>query len=449
MDYMQLAKDIVARLAAQNVEGEALIIDSQQTQMQVDKGEVAQLTQSGSCGVGVRVIDGGRVGYSYTSNLTPESIEKTISAAIELAQVATPDPSRSIPDPKPIPDEDLEIWDAELATMPIERKIELLKRAERATFDYDPRISLVPYCEYEDAITVRYLANTKGFAGSYGKTIAAIVMMAVAAEGDQRTESFDLGASVFFHELDAEQIGRSLAKRVLSTLGGVTVPTQTCPVVFDALVASELFYMLSIALDGEQILKKRSFLIDQFGKEIASDKFSLTDNARLKRGIGSRPFDDEGVPTSATRLIDEGMFQAALYDSYSATRAGVRSTGSAMRGSHRQLSRVGISNLYLQPGTKSVDELIAGVQNGLYVTRIMQTGGVNPTTGDCSMAAYGTWIENGKLSKPVAGVTVATTLQALLQNLSDLANDSRAVPYAGVINVPTIRVENVTVGGSS
>ncbi|MBX3080777.1 MAG: TldD/PmbA family protein [Anaerolineae bacterium] len=448
MDYMQLAKDIVARIAEKGVEGEALIIDSQETHMQVNQGEVSQLMQSGSRGVGIRVIDGGRVGYAYTSNFAPDSIEKTTRAAIELAQVATPDANRVIPDPSPVSEEDLEIWDAELATMPIERKIDFLKRVERAALAYDPRVVLVPWCEYEDNVAVRYLANSKGFAGSYGKTTASCFLFAVAADGDQRAESFDLGASIFFHELDPEQIGQLAAKRSLSMLGGTSVPTQNCPVVFDALVAAELLATLSFALSGEQILKKRSFLIDQIGKEIASDKFSLVDNARLKRGLGSRPFDDEGVPTSATRLIDEGMFQAALYDTYAAKRAGARSTGNASRGSHRQLSTVGVSNLYLQPGNKSVDELIAGVDQGLYVTRIMQTGGVNPVTGDCSMGAYGTWIENGKLTKAVAGITVATTLQALLQNVSDVASDIRAVPFGGVINVPTIRVENVTVGGT-
>ena len=448
MDYMQLARDIVANIAAQGLEAEALIIDSKETTIQVNQAEVSQLKQSGSRGVGVRVIDGGRVGYSYTSNLTPESLDKTCRAAIELSQVASPDPNRSLPDPRPVSDEDLEIWDAELANLPVEQKINFLKRVERAALAYDPRVVLVPWCEYEDNVSVRYLANSKGFAGTYGKTYATCFLYAVAADGDQRTEAFDMGASIFFHELDADKIGQSAAKRSLSMLGGTSVPTQTCAVVFDALVTAELLDTLAFALDGEQLLKKRSFLLDQMGKEIASDKVSLMDNARLKRGLGSRPFDDEGVPTAATRLIDEGMLQAALYDTYSAKRAGARSTGNATRGSHRQVPRVGISNLYLQPGNKSVDEVIAGVQNGLYVTRIMQTGGVDPTTGDCSMGAYGTWIENGKLTKAVAGITVATTLQGLLQNVSDVANDGRAFPFSGVINAPTIRVENVTVGGN-
>jgi PmbA protein len=348
-----------------------------------------------------------------------------------------------------ITDEDLDIWDATLATLPTDDKIALLQRMERAAFDYDSRIKLVPFCVYEDAITTKYLANSRGFAGQYGKTYAVSYLQAVGVDGDERAEAWDLGASVYFADLSPEHIGQAAARRVLTMLGGTPVPTQTCTVVFDALITAEILFYLSIAVNGEQVLKKRSFLLDQLGKEVASDNVSLMDNGRLKRSLGSRPFDDEGVPTSATRLMDEGTFQAVLHDSYSARRTGAQSTGNAVRGSHRQVPTVGINHLYLQPGHKSVDELIAGVQNGLYVTNIMQTGGIDPTNGDCSMAAYGTWIENGKLTRPVSGVTVATTLQGMLKNISDVGNDLRPVPMMGMISAPTIRVDNVTVGGTA
>jgi PmbA protein len=141
------------------------------------------------------------------------------------------------------------------------------------------------------------------------------------------------------------------------------------------------------------------------------------------------------------------VFQAVIYDSYTARRDGVKATGNATRSSHRELPALRPTNFYLQPGVVSRDALIAGVERGLYVTSIMQTGGINPITGDCSMGANGLWIEKGVLTHAVNGVTVATTLPDLLKNISEVASDLRIVPFMGAIGAPTIRVENVTVGG--
>jgi PmbA protein len=168
----------------------------------------------------------------------------------------------------------------------------------------------------------------------------------------------------------------------------------------------------------------------------------------MKRGFSSAPFDGEGVPTAATRLIDEGVFQNVLYDSYTATKEGKPSTGNAQRESHRSVPSLGLSNFYLQPGNKTPDQIISEIDNGILVTNIMQTGGIDPITGECSMGAYGRWIENGKLTKPVSGITLATTLSDLLKNITEVGNDLRLFPFQGAVLAPTIRVNNITVGGA-
>jgi PmbA protein len=147
-------------------------------------------------------------------------------------------------------------------------------------------------------------------------------------------------------------------------------------------------------------------------------------------------------------LIDEGVLQNVIYDSYSASSEGKDSTGNAGRSGHRDLPTLRPSNFYLQPGHVSPEELIAGVDRGFYVTNIMQVGGINPVNGDCSMGANGLWIENGKLTHAINGVTVATTLNDLLMNITEVANDLRILPFFGAIGAPTIRVDNVTVAGA-
>lgn len=448
MNYLELAQDVVRRAAGRGVEAEATIMDEQETLIRVDRGQVEQLSQSGSKGLGVRIIDGGRVGYAYTSDLTSASIEETWQAALALARVATPDEHRVLPDPQPIPDEDLEIWDADLPGVSTEEKIAFAQQVEKAALAYDPRVIMTNRCTYQDAIAHVYLANSRGFAGAYDRTVAFSYVIGIGRDEGGQTMAFGLGASNFYRDLDAQAIGREAGQRAVQILGGQPVETQTATVVLDPMVAGEILGYLSMALTAEAMQRGRSFLIGKMGREIGSDKVNLLDNGRLKRGLASAPFDGEGVPTSATRLVDEGVLQNVIYDTYTARKDGVASTGNAQRGSHRSLPHLGPSNFYLQPGNLSPDEIIAGVERGLYVTRIMQTGGTDPITGDCSMGASGLWIENGQLAQPVSGITVATTLSDLLRNIVAVGKDLRVVPFMGVIGAPTIRVEGVTIGGT-
>lgn len=452
-DYLALAQQIVndAVSGKENIEAEAIIIEDTQNTIKVDGGEVEQLSQSGSKGVGVRVIDGGKVGYSYTSSFDDDAIKETIANALELAQIATPDENRALPTLQEIPDEDLEIYDPELENVSTEDKIALAKAIEEQTLAADPRMFHAG-ANYGDNITHVYLANSKGFAGSYSRTTTYAYVFATARDDEIKDSAQGIGLMVspYFNELDPEKIGKEAAYKGTMTLGGKSVSTQKTTVIFDPFVMAQVLGALAFAMRADSLQRGRSFLIGKKGQEIGSDKVTLLDNGRMKRGLASAPFDGEGVPTSATRLMDEGIFQNAIYDTYSARQEGddAFSTGNAQRGSHRDLPGIGPSNFYLQPGPKSVESLIGDVENGMYVTRVMQTGGINPMNGDCSMSASGMWIKNGKLTDPINGVTVATTLNDLLQNISDVGNDLRILPFMGSIGSPTVRVDNVTVGGS-
>jgi PmbA protein len=417
----------------------------------VSKGEVEKLSQSSSRGIGVRVIDGGRTGYAYTSDFSDAGLDQTWKTAIELAKVATPDPYRALPELQTIPDAaNLEIWDDELPNVSTADKIDLIKRVEQAALAYDERVIMTDWCTYGDAISHVYLANSRGFAGQYGRTTVSAFLAGIArGEDGEMTNAYGFGASTFFRELDAEAIGREAGQKAVSILGGKPVPTQTASVVLDHAVGAEILIALAQALSAESWQKRRSFLMDRMGQHIGSDMVTLIDNGRMKRGVASAPFDGEGVPTSATRLVDEGVLQNLMYDSYSARKANVGSTGNAQRTSHRGLPSLAPSNFYLQPGHRSRDEIIAGIERGMYVISVMQTGGVDAITGDCSMGANGLWIENGKIVGPIGGVTIATTLNGFMMNITEVGGDLRMIPFFGNIGVPTLRVDNVTIGGTN
>lgn len=447
-DYLKLAQSVVEKATSDGLEVEVIITDSKDTNILVSQGEVEQLSQSGSGGMGVRVIDGGKVGYSYTSDLSDESVEKTWRTAIELCQVATADEYRKLPELQTIPDEDLGIWDGNLETISVEKKIDLALKLEQAALEYDEKIVLTNRTTYLDSTNYTYLANSKGFADYYGRTTIACFLVAIARDENGMVNAIDLGASNYFADLDPVAVGEKAAKKALSLLGGEPVPTQKGTVVLDHVVGAQILAVLSQALSASSWQRNRSFLMGKMNQEVGSSMVTLMDNGRLKGGMASAPFDAEGVPTKATRLIDEGVLQNLMYDSYTAAKEGTISTGNATRQGHQGLPSLGASNFYMQAGNKSPEEIIKGVDKGLYVLSVMQTGGVDAVTGECSMSANGLWIENGEIQQSVGGVTIATTLDELLQNISDVGNDLRQMPFFGTIGVPTLRVDNVTIGGT-
>lgn len=448
MDYMQIAHDVVNAASAGGADVEAYIAAGSQTEIQVRQGEVEKLSYAGSKGLGLRVIRDGKMGYAHTSDFTPASLTKTVEAALTLAEVADPDPHRTLPDPKPIRDEDLAIFDASMFTTPTEEKVAFQKVVETAAFAYDARVKVSNMNSYIDAVNQVFLVNSKGFAGSYQSTFAGGYIMVMAVDGNDRATGFGIGVARSLKGLDAEQIGRDAGEQAVKLLGGRPVPTQVATVVYTPMAAAGLLSALSRALTAEAMQRNRTFLQDKLGEIVASDVVTLLDNGRLPGGLATRPFDDEGNPTSATRLIDEGVFQAVLYDEYTAHKDGVRSSGNASRSGHSTPPRLAPSNFYIQPGQQTPAEVIAGVEKGLYVVNTMNTHSINPVSGDYSVSAQGFWIENGTITHPVNNVTIALPLPQLLKNVQRVGNDLTFLPFGGAIGSPTIRVDGVMIGGS-
>lgn len=448
MDYLQIAQTVIEQAQAAGAEAEAYIAIGSETNLQVQRGEVEKLSRAGSKGLGVRVILEGKLGYAYTSDFAPESVRRTTAAALTLAEVSDADEYRALPEPRPIPEADLEIYDPAIANLSTEEKVDFALRMETAALQADPRVVMTNRATYLDGISTVYLVNSKGFAGSYDSTFAGAFLMAMAADEQDRAVAFGVGVSTKWAEMSAVQIGTEAGERAAKLLGGQPVPTQEASIVYAPFAASGLLGALSQALTAEAMQRNRSFLQGKMGQDVASDVVTLLDNALLPGGMASRPFDAEGNPSSATKLIDEGVLQAVLYDAYTANRDGTDSTGNAGRMSHRHAPVLAASNFYLQPGQLSPEDVIAGVEKGLYVVNTMNTHSINPVSGDYSVSAQGFWIENGKLGQAVNNVTIAIPLDQLLKNVTAVANDLIFLPFGGAIGSPTFRVDGVMIGGS-
>ncbi len=447
MNYMEIAKSVVKQAAADGVEVEAYIAIGSETNIQVRSGNVEKLSYAGSKGLGVRVIRNGQMGYAYTSDFSDTSRAKTIEMALTLAEVADADEHRRLPEPKPISDEDLAIYDPSMQSVEAETKVAFQKAVEAAAFAYDDRVKVSIMNSYIDSISEVYLANSKGFAGSYNSSFAGAYIMVMAMDANDRATGFGLRVGRALHELDATAVGREAAEQAVKLLGGKPVETQTATVVYHPVAATALLGAISQALTAQAMQRNRSFLQGKLGQTVAADVVTLLDNGRLPGGLATRPFDDEGNPTSATRLIDEGVFQAVIYDAHTADKDGTNSTGNATRGSHRSAPSLAPSNFYIQPGPESAEAVIAGVEKGLYVVNTMNTHSINPVSGDYSVSAQGFWIENGKLTHPVNNVTIALPLGEILKNVKAVGNDLTFMPFEGAVGSPTIRVDGVMIGG--
>lgn len=448
MDTLNMMKEILVKIADRGAEGETYLEENTQSQVQVGQGKVEKLSRSASKGLGVRVIRQGKMGYAYTSNFSPDELEKTWQTALELAQVTDADQYRALPDLEPQSDVNLDIYDPQVAALSMEQRVQYALGIEKAALEYDPRVVATTMCTYLDVVVNVTLANTRGFQGSYQKTVTVGYLFAVARQGEENTLGIGAGGGVHLAELNPIEIGREAAKKAVRQLGGKPVLTQQATVVFDPLISAELIYYLSEALSGEAMQRQRSFLAGKLGQAVAADNVTLLDNGRLPGGLGSAPFDGEGVPTRATRLLDEGILQAVIYDSYTARKDGQQSTGNSQRESHRRPPTLGVNNFYLQPGNQSPEEIIAGVKNGFYVLNTMNVGGINVVSGDYSVAASGLWIEDGQFTTPVNQVTIALPLNKLLQQIQAVGSDLRFSPMFGNIGAPTIRIDGVTIGGA-
>lgn len=241
----------------------------------------------------------------------------------------------------------------------------------------------------------------------------------------------------------AESVGQEATRRTVRRLGSRKVATKRVPVVFDQETAGGLLANLCSAVSGYGLYKRASFLLDQLGESVASDRMTVYDDGRLVGGLGSRPFDGEGLATRKNTIVERGILKSYLLDTYSGRKLGLPSTGNASRGVGESPS-VGPTNFYLVPGEKSQQEIIGSIKEGLFVTELIGFG-INMVTGDYSRGASGFWIENGELAYPVEEITIAGNLKQMLKDVELIGND---LVFRGRIASPTVKLAEMMVAGN-
>ncbi|HEX5000234.1 MAG TPA: metallopeptidase TldD-related protein [Terriglobia bacterium] len=442
----ELAQEVVreARNAGAS-EADALILEEEAFSVTVRLGEVETLKESISRTLRLRVFDGKRTAASQTSDLTPAVVRQLVAETVEMARRTSEDPSSGLPDASLFASTfpDLELLDPEWDALSPADRIAMARRAEAAAMAADPSIVNSEGGSFDYSRSRTVLANTFGFLGDYAGTAGSISAVPITQTDGAMQRDYWFSTSRRVSQLESpEAVGRRAAERALRRVGARKVKTCEAAIVFDPLTARGLMGHLFQAVAGDAIYRRGSFLVDRLGSPVAAPSISVLDNALLKGGLGSSPFDDEGVPSQTTRVIDRGTLGNYLHSAYTARKLGSRPTGNGARTGAGSMT-VGPSNFYLEPGTHSPDEIIANTKSGLYVFEMIGSG-VNLVNGDYSRGAAGLWIENGKLTYPVHEITISGNLKEMLQSVDMIGND---LLFMGNIASPTVRIPRMVISG--
>lgn len=441
------ARAVECARAAGAAQAEACVESARTFTVRVTGGRVETLKQSATRGLGLRVIVGQAVGFVSSNDLSPASLSDLARRAVALARLSTPDPANGLPSGDEVaaaPPGDLALFDPALRELAPDRKIEMALALERLALAFDPRIARTEGARVSSGEGTVAIVNSDGLARSWNGSSMSVSVAPLAADRDGKQQSGYYSASRrWLAELPPlEEVAAEAARRAVARIGARAVAAARVPVAMHPDVAAGWIADMHDAFSGEAVVKKSSWLTERLHTPIATPLVTLVDDGRLRGGLGTEPWDGEGVPTRRNELIRRGACAMFLYDSYHARRAGTRSTGSAVR-SYASVPGIGYHNLYLEPGAESPEEILRKMDRGFYMDD-QGSYGFNSVTGDYSYQAQGFWIEHGEKAFPVEGVTVAANSLEMLMRVVAVGNDLK---FDHAVASPTLLISEMTLSG--
>ena len=442
-------QDIVDRVVAQAKPGEqieAFVSRDSETDIRVYEGEVEHFVSAQSEGIGIRVIVGGRTGFAYAGALDDTAVAEVLADARDNLGFGSVDEWAGLAEPDGVAVVAQELWNERLATYDTARKIELAQELERLTLATDPRVR-VEDSNYSDVASEYAVATTTGIRRSSRENGCYVSVSTMADDGDETQTGFGFSVGRSPDAFDLDKAAREAAERATRLLGATKPTSRRLTVVLDPFVTAQFLGIIGSTLNGEAVIKGRSLFKDRMGESVANPIFSLVDDPTNPLAYTATELDGEGLAARRNALIDQGVLRGFVHSSYSARRAGTRSTGNAVRAGFKGTPGVGCLALQLAPGTRSQAELIAGIDDGVLVQSVSgMHSGVNPVSGDFSTGAEGMLISNGALGAPVREFTIASTLQKILQDVVEVGGDVDWLPMraAGV----SIVIAEMTMSGA-
>lgn len=424
------------------VEAEVYLLHDKELSVEIVDSQVDTLKEADETGMGIRVIKDGRVGFAFTSDLSDQALKNAVEDAINISIFTSQDEFHRLPEKASY--QDMDLYDTETANMSLEEKIEIARTVERAARATDQRITIIEKSGYDELEYYNLIMNSRGLYAYHYGNFSDIYILLVAEENQDAQNGFSMMSVRKIKNMQPVQVGEEAANKAIRALNARSIKSGRVPVILDSYVAASFSGLVSAMVNAELVQKGKSMFVNQIDSQVASPLCSIIDDACLEDGIASSPFDDEGVASNKTYIIKNGVLESFLHNTYTANKAGINSTGNARRGSFRGMPSVGSSNFIIAPGQDDPVKLLDGIEQGLYVTEVMGMHTANPISGDFSVGAAGLMIENGVLTYPVRGVTIAGNMVDLLHNIDGIGNKLR---FYGSKASPAIRIKELSVAG--
>jgi PmbA protein len=442
--------ELAMRVAGEATGGEELevyVSRGVETDVRAYEGEVESLSSAASAGVGIRVVVGGRQGFAYAGTLEESVLRQTLADARDNATFATADEHVGLAAPDGVAPASLDLWDEDVVVMSSAAKVEMALELERRARGADVRVRQVAFADYGDMAAEAAVASSTGITATARRTVASVAVETIAGADTDSQTGVGFSAARGPGDLDLDKAVVDAVERSTRMLGATKARSGRCAVVFDPRVTSTLLAVVSSALSGEAVTKGRSFFADRVGEEVAVSSLVLVDDPTDVRSFGASTNDAEGLACRRNVLIENGVLRGFVFDTTAARRAGVVSTASAVRGGYATTPVAGCRALLLSPGQLGSAEILSSVGDALFVQSITGVhSGVNPVSGDFSVGAEGLMVRGGVLAEPVREVTIASTLQRMLQSVLHIGSDVEWLP--GVAAGQTLAIDGMALSGS-
>ena len=413
-ELTRIMQDVLARAREQGA-SDASVSMNHDSGFSVDvrMGEVETVAFSEDKGVSVTVHIGQRKGSASSTDTSPTAIDAMVTAACDIARVSAEDPCFGLADLDLVNNQypDLDLYHPWSITPP--QALEMAINCERQALAMDKRISNSDGVNLSTYTFSHGYANTHGCEGVIHGSRHSLSCSLIAKEGELMQRDYDYTTARHHDDLlPLELLAESAVKRATSRLGARKIKTQKVPVIFSSRLSGGLFSSFVGAISGSNLYRKNSFLLDSVGQQLFPQGIRIYEQPHLLRGLGSAPFDGEGVPTRNNVLVEDGKLCQYVLGSYSARKLGLQTTANSG----------GVFNLTVDPTIEGLDEILKKMGTGLLVTELMGQG-VNGLTGDYSRGASGFWVENGQIQYPVEEITIAGNLKDMFLSIAAIGSD--------------------------
>ena len=395
-------------------------------------------------GVGLRVLKDGHMGFAFTTDLSDSAIKTLVQSALTNARNTEADPFHAVLAGPAAAYHTTAIFDPEITTLSEKEKIERVMAMEREAFAVDSRIKRIRKASASFSDSETLIMNTNGAEVFYRSTACSASIEVVAEDNGESQAGSEFDVSRFYQKLAIEEVGRKAARRALDLLGAKHIASIKAPIILEATVAQEFLGLMASGFSAESVQKKRSLFMGKIDTDVASPVITVVDDGLLEGGLGTAPSDDELMPMKKKIVIDKGRLALFLYNMYTANKDKTVSTGNGIRGGFKGVPGVGVTNLFIEPGTASLEELIYSMDSGLYVSEVMGMHTANAISGDFSVGATGFWIERGKKAYPVREITIAGNILDVMKHVDAVGCDIR---FSGRLGSPSLRVREISIAG--